>query len=477
VSDLVAGTGGGGVGRTLWHGRFAGGPAEALLAFTVSLPFDRRLAPDDLAGSRAHVRGLRRAGIVTTDEAEAVLDALDAVDDELAAGTFVFEPTDEDIHTAVERRVTELAGAAGAKLHTGRSRNDQVATDLRLFTKRSLASTARRIVDLQETLLHRAEEAGDAYLPGYTHLQRAQPVLLAHHLLAHGWALGRDVDRLLDARRRLDVSPLGAGALAGSSLPLDPSSVAADLGFAGVFENSLDAVSDRDFVAESLFALALVGVHLSRIGEEVVLWSSEEFGFLRLDDAYSTGSSMLPQKKNPDVAELARGKTGRLIGNLTGLLATLKGLPLAYNRDLQEDKEPLFDSFDTVDLALEAVRGLLASSVFVVDAMRAAADSPTAAATDLAEWLVERGVPFREAHAVVGALVRESLQEGVPLGELLEGHGDFGIEALRLLEEGEAVRRRRTPGGAGPEAVGPQLERFRAQLAVARAAVSAASGG
>jgi argininosuccinate lyase len=460
-----------GAGRTLWHGRFAGGPAEALLEFTVSLPFDRRLAPDDLAGSRAHVRGLGRAGILDVGEVEAVLEALESVEQELASGTFAFEPSDEDIHTAVEGRGTELAGPAGAKLHTGRSRNDQVATDLRLFTKRSLASTAGRVLAMQETLLHRAEEAGDAYLPGYTHLQRAQPVLLAHHLLAHGWALGRDVERLLEARRRLDVSPLGAGALAGSSLPLDPLGVAVDLGFATVFENSLDAVSDRDFVADALFALALVGVHLSRIGEEVVLWSSDEFGFLRLDDAYSTGSSMLPQKKNPDVAELARAKTGRLIGNLTGLLATLKGLPLAYNRDLQEDKEPLFDSFDTVDLALEAVRGLLASSTFVVDAMRAAADAPTVAATDLAEWLVERGVPFREAHAVVGALVRESLEEGVPLGELLEGHGDFGIEALRLLEEGEAVRRRRTAGGAGPDAVGPQLERFRAHVAARRDAL------
>ncbi len=457
-----------GSGRTLWHGRFAGGPADELLAFTVSLPFDRRLAADDLEGSRAHVRGLRRVGLLDDAETHAVLGALDTVEEELASGTFAFVASDEDIHTAVERRVTELAGPAGAKLHTGRSRNDQVATDLRLFTKRSLLATAARVVALQETLLARAEDVGDAYLPGYTHLQRAQPVLLAHHLLAHGWALGRDVDRLLDARRRLDVSPLGAGALAGSSLPLDPRSVADDLGFAAVFENSLDAVSDRDFVAEAAFDLALVGVHLSRIGEEVVLWSSEEFGFLRLDDAYSTGSSMLPQKKNPDVAELARGKAGRLIGNLTGLLATLKGLPLAYNRDLQEDKEPLFDSFDTVDLALDAVRGMLASSTFVVDVMQAAADSPTVAATDMAEWLVARGVPFREAHAVVGALVRESLEEGKPLGELLEGHGDFGIEALRLLEEGEAVRRRRTPGGAGPDPVGPQLERFRDHVALTR---------
>ena len=270
--------------------------------------------------------------------------ALDQVERELITGAFAFLPDDEDIHTAVERRVTEIAGDVGAKLHTGRSRNDQIATDLRLYAKRELRQVASEIIALQEVLVTRAKEAGDAYLPGYTHLQRAQPVLLAHHLLAHGWALSRDVDRLLATVDRLDVSPLGAGALAGSSLALDPDGVAEDLGFRARFENSLDAVSDRDFVAEALFDLALLGVHLSRIGEELVVWSTEEFGFAVLDDSFATGSSMLPQKKNPDVAELARGKAGRLIGNLTGLLGTLKGLPLSYNRDLQEDKEPLFDS-------------------------------------------------------------------------------------------------------------------------------------
>ncbi|MGZ4706039.1 MAG: argininosuccinate lyase, partial [Acidimicrobiales bacterium] len=394
---------------TLWHGRFEGGPAEELLAFTVSLPFDRRLAGDDLTGSRAHVRGLVRAGVLTIAEADEVLGALDQVEQELLDGDLAFLPSDEDIHTVVERRVTELAGAAGAKLHTGRSRNDQVATDLRLFTKREIVAVAGRVLVLQQVLLELAEAAGEAYLPGYTHLQRAQPVLLAHHLLAHAWALSRDVDRLLDTHRRLDVSPLGAGALAGSSLALDPEGVAADLGFAAAFENSLDAVSDRDFVAEALFDLTMVGLHLSRIGEEVVLWSTEEFGFLKLADGYSTGSSMLPQKKNPDIAELARGKSGRLIGHLTGLLATLKALPLAYNRDLQEDKEPLFDALDQVTLALAAMSGLLASSTFVTEVMAAAADSPTAAATDLAEYLVDRGMPFRDAHGVVGALVRRSL--------------------------------------------------------------------
>lgn len=453
---------------TLWHGRFEGGPAEELMAFTVSLPFDQRLAVDDIVGSRAHVRGLCRSGILTDVERDDVLAALDAVQSELAAGTFEFEASDEDIHTAVERRVTELAGPAGAKLHTGRSRNDQVATDLRLFTKRELAGIATRIVTLQETLLDRARTAGDAYLPGYTHLQRAQPVLLAHHLLAHGWALARDLDRLGSTIERLDVSPLGAGALAGSSLPLDPAGTAADLGFARVFENSLDAVSDRDFVAESLFDLALIGVHLSRLAEEIILWSTDEFGFLRLDDAYSTGSSMLPQKKNPDIAELTRGKTGRLIGNLTGLLVMLKGLPLAYNRDLQEDKEPLFDSLDTIALALAAMTGLLASSTFNLDAMAAAADAPTSAATDLAEHLVSGGVPFRDAHAIVGALVRRSLDEGIALRELVAASPELGPDALSLLDQGIAVRRRTTPGGAGPAAVAPQLAAFEQLVAAAR---------
>jgi argininosuccinate lyase len=449
---------------TLWHGRFEGGPADELLAFTVSLDFDRRLAADDLTGSRAHVRGLGRAGILTDDEAGVVLAALDRVEDELRSGAFAFEPTDEDIHTAIERRVTALAGAAGAKLHTGRSRNDQVATDLRLWAKRALGEIARRIVTLQRTLLERANDAGVAYLPGYTHLQRAQPVALAHHLLAHGWALARDVDRLLDCRRRLDVSPLGAGALAGSSLPLDPDVTAGDLGFAGRFENSLDAVSDRDFVAEALFGLSLLAVHLSRMGEEVVLWSTDEFGFARLDDAYSTGSSMLPQKKNPDIAELARGKAGRVIGDLTGVLATLKGLPLSYNRDLQEDKEPLFDAVDQMALALTAMTGLYGSLSFQLERMQQAADSPYAAATDLAEMLVERGLPFREAHALVGALVRDSLERHVPLAELVEAHPDLGAEGAALLEPGRPVARRTTPGGAGPDPVAVQIERFARRL-------------
>ena len=450
---------------TLWHGRFEGGPAEALQALNDSLPFDRRMFREDIAGSRAHVRMLSRVGLMSEVDSEAVLAALDAVEAEMADGSFAFAAGDEDIHTAVERRVTELAGDAGARLHTGRSRNDQVATDLRLWTLRELGDLARLVTTFQGTLAARADEAADAYLPGYTHLQRAQPVLLAHHLLAHGWALARDVDRLLDARDRADVSPLGAGALAGSSLPLDPDSVAADLGFAARFENSMDAVGDRDFVAESLFALALLGVHLSRIGEELVLWSSEEFGFVDLDDAFSTGSSMLPQKKNPDVAELARGKAGRLIGHLTGLLATLKGLPMAYNKDLQEDKEPLFDAFDTVRLTLAALDGMVSTLAFRTDRMADAADSPYAAAIDLAEYLVAAGMPFRDAHAVVGALVRAALAGEGSLVDLVSADERLGPEAAALLAPGAPVRRRTTPGGAGPGPVAVQRGRFVNRLA------------
>jgi argininosuccinate lyase len=453
---------------TLWQGRFEEPPAEELWRFTASLPFDRRLGQDDVACSLAHVRGLGRAGVLTGEEVGILVAALKRVEHELADGSLAFVRSDEDIHTAVERRVTEMAGDVGAKLASGRSRNDQVATDLRLFARRELMGVARRAVALQEVLLERARAARDAYLPGYTHLQRAQPVLLAHHLLAHGWALARDVDRLVDTRRRLDVSPLGAGALAGSSLPLQPDSVAADLEFSSRFENSLDAVSDRDFVAESLFDLALLGVHLSRLGEEIVLWSSEEFGFVRLSDGYATGSSMLPHKRNPDVAELARAKSGRLIGHLAGTLAALKGLPLAYNRDLQEDKEPLFDALDQTNTALAALRGLLATAVFDTGRMAAAADRPELVAVDLAEHLVRTGMPFRRAHRLVATLVRDAHDRRVPLPELVAAHPELGADAVELFEPGVAVGRRTTAGGAGPDAVADQQRRFRERLRLDR---------
>jgi argininosuccinate lyase len=451
------------VSSTLWHGRFAGGPSEALQALNDSLPFDQRMFREDIAGSRAHVRMLGDVGLFTEAERDGVLAALDTVEHEIESGSFDFQANDEDIHTAVERRVTELE-PAGAKMHTGRSRNDQVATDLRLWTRSAIDEVLELIERLQRTLLTRAEQAGDAYLPGYTHLQQAQPVALSHHLLAHGWALARDAERLVDARKRTNVSVLGAGALAGSSLPLDPEKSAAYLGFDAVFDNSLDGVADRDFVAEVLFALSLLGVHLSRIGEEWILWASTEFGFVTLDDGFSTGSSMMPQKKNPDIAELARGKAGRLIGHLTGFLTTLKGLPLTYNKDMQEDKEPLFDTVDTVRLTLLALDGMISTTTFNTEAMAAQAASPYAAATDLAEWLVARGMPFRDAHAVVGEKVRRALAGEGALGELVAADPQLGDEAAALLEPGVSVTRRTTRGGGSPAAVADQIERFRARL-------------
>ncbi len=448
---------------TLWHGRFAGGPSEALQALNDSLPFDQRMFREDSAGSRAHVRMLCDVGLFSEAARDGVLAALDTVEHEIESGSFDFQVNDEDIHTAVERRVTEL-DPAGAKMHTGRSRNDQVATDLRLWTRSAIDEVLELIERLQRTLLTHAEQAGDAYLPGYTHLQQAQPVALSHHLLAHGWALARDAERLVDARKRTNVSVLGAGALAGSSLPLDPEKSAAYLGFDAVFDNSLDGVADRDFVAEVLFALSLLGVHLSRIGEEWILWASTEFGFVTLDDGFSTGSSMMPQKKNPDIAELARGKAGRLIGHLTGFLTTLKGLPLTYNKDMQEDKEPLFDAVDTVRLTLLALDGMISTTTFNTEAMAAQAASPFAAATDLAEWLVARGLPFRDAHAVVGEKVRRALAGEGSLRELVAADPQLGAEAAALLEPGVSVTRRTTRGGGSPAAVADQIERFRARL-------------
>jgi argininosuccinate lyase len=450
--------------NTLWHGRFASGPSEALLKYTVSLSYDQRLAKYDIMGSRAHVRGLARVDLLTEADAEAVLIALDEVEAELTSGDFVFVPSDEDIHTAVERRVTEIAGTAGARLHTARSRNDQVATDLRLFVKDHMAMITGLVVDLEQVLYDRSVEAGGAYLPGYTHLQRAQPVLLSHHLLAHFWTFRRDVTRLMAARVAADVSPLGAGALAGSTLPLDPDGTAKDLGFASRFQNSLDVVSDRDYVADALYALTMIGIHLSRIGEEFVLWSSEEFGFVTVDDGYATGSSMMPQKKNPDIAELARGKGGRLIGNLTGLLATLKGLPLSYNRDLQEDKEGLFDAIDQIAAGLVAVTGMIATATFRTAAMAQAADESAAGATDLADFLVRAGMPFRDAHAVVANVVRESIDSGRTLAEVTTDAEHLGADAAALLAPGVGITLRSSPGASGPGPVAVQLEAATAAL-------------
>ncbi len=464
----------------LWQGRFDVPPAEALVEFTESLSYDQRLLPDDVACSKAHVRGLHRAGLIDEGELAALLGGLDSVEMEYRTGVLDVVASDEDVHTAIERRVTELVGPVGGKIHTGRSRNDQVATAFRHHVVGQMAATAELVLGLVDVLADRADrsltggvDGGPVRLPGYTHLQRAQPVLLAHHLMAHAWALLRDVDRLADCRRRTHVSPLGAGALAGSSLPLDPDATAADAGFPARFENSLDATSDRDFVAESLFVCTTIGLHLSRMGEEIVLWTSDEFGFAVLDDTYATGSSMMPQKKNPDVAELARGKAGRLIGDLTGFLATMKSLPLAYNRDLQEDKEPLFDALDTVRLALLAMTGLYATITFRPGPMAAAADSPYAAATDLAELLVTDGVPFRSAHGIVGALVRRSLDEGIPLVDLVAAEPELGERGVALLRPGAGTANRASPGGGGPEPVAAQRGRLAERIAAERARWSA----
>ncbi|MHB8189981.1 MAG: argininosuccinate lyase [Ferrimicrobium sp.] len=458
---------------TLWQQRLSAPPSDELLNFTQSLSFDRRLWRFDLLGSQAHARGLVRAGILSAEEGDRLSGALGEVENEFANGTFVFVTTDEDIHTAVERRVTEIAGELGARLHSGRSRNDQVATDLRLYVKSEVGELARLLLMVVSLFGDVAESVGDAIMPGYTHTQRAQPVPVAHHILAHGWALLRDLERLRESYHRLDVSPLGAGALAGTTLPIDPGEIAAELGFREAFTNSFDAVSERDFVVEVLFDVALLGVHLSRLSEEIVMWTTEEFGFVRLDDAYSTGSSMLPQKKNPDIAELARGKTGRFVGNLVSLLVTLKGLPLTYNRDLQEDKEPLFDSLDQMRLELIAVAGMVSTMTFDYGRMRQAAGSEYLQAIDIAEYLVTAGMPFRRAHGIAAGLVRDSLERRVSLTELVTAHPQLGEEAVSLLEADAAIRRRGAHGAASIASVGEQIGEYRSIIAELESTIAA----
>jgi argininosuccinate lyase len=455
---------------TLWSGRFATPMAPSLWELSESYSFDHVLYAHDIRGSKAHVRGLEAAGLLTNDECLVLLLTLDEIAQEFANGNFARDETDEDIHMAIERRAIELAGATGAKIHTGRSRNDQVATTLRLFCRDAVTDVARAILTLVETLVEVGARQPDAYLPGYTHLQRAQPVLLTHQLNAHGWSLLRDVERLMDARDRLNVSPLGAGALAGTSLALQPSVTAELLGFREPFANSLDAVSDRDFVAETLFDVAMAGIHLSRMGEELVLWTSSEFNFATLGDDFTTGSSMLPHKKNSDVAELARAKSGRLVGNLTGLLVTLKGLPLSYNRDLQEDKEPLFDSIRQVLRILGALEGAYRSMTFHEDVASHAADDQALVAVDIAERLVERGVPFRQAHERVGRLVGDAQREGLSLLEAVTRSEEFS-DFVDLFAPGAALAARRSPGGAGPGARAGQSERLASALRGARARV------
>lgn len=447
---------------------------ESLWALSESYSFDAALYAHDIAGSIAHVRGLQAAGLLSEEEATTLVATLEMIRAEFEQGRFERLGSDEDVHMAIERRATELAGPLGARMHTARSRNDQVATTLRLFTRDALREIAHATLGLVDQLVAVGDRYASAVLPGYTHLQRAQPVLLSHHVQAHAFALLRDVDRLADARERANVSPLGAGALAGTSLPIRPAYTAELLGFRESFANSMDAVADRDFVAEALFDVALLGVHLSRLGEELVLWTSSEFGFATLGDAFTTGSSMLPQKKNSDVAELARGKAGRFVGNLTSLLVTLKGLPLSYNRDLQEDKEPLFDSVRQILLVLNALSGAYSSLVVNEVVSAHAADDDLLVAIDVAEALVAQGEPFRVAHERVGRLVGQAVAEGTSLREVV-GASEEVAHLTHLFEPGASLRQRRSPGASGPEAAPEQrrrLDEARAHLGARFAVVS-----
>ena len=452
-------------GLPLWHGRFNVSSADVLRNLNSSIGFDLRLYREDITASKAHAKMLETIGIYNEVELNEVLKGLEEVMAEIESGSIVILPDDEDVHTLVERRLTEIT-PAGAKLHTGRSRNDQVVTDLRLWTKRVCSEIVNELISFQETLVAKAKSVEGLMMPAYTHLQQAQPVPVAHHLLAHGWAISRDIQRLIESRNRTDVSPLGAGALAGSSLPLDSHSVADELKFSTLFANSLDAVSDRDFVVDVLSAISLLGVHLSRLGEEVILWSSAEFNFIELDDAYATGSSMMPQKKNPDIAELARAKSGRLIGNLTSLLVSLKGIPLAYNKDLQEDKESLFDSVDTILSLLPAVDGMLETMIFNAERLNDLATSPYMVTTDIAEWLVLKGIPFRQAHALVAGLVQEALSTGESLKELVVGHELLGAEAAKLFESDVIANIKSTHGSGSVKQLEDQLSLFEENIAM-----------
>lgn len=458
----------------LWGGRFADQGGRAAEGFTASLTFDQRLWPEDLKGSRAHVRMLGRQGIIGLDEAEQILKGLDQIEQELRSGDFVFDVAHEDIHMAIEARLHELVGPVAGKLHTARSRNDQVALDEHLYLQRAAHDVGVQLTALQEVLLEQAQKHQHTLCPGYTHTQRAQPMLLGHHLLAFFFMLDRDQDRLQTMAQWARRSPLGAAALAGTSHPIDPISVAVELGLDKVYENSLDAVSDRDDLLNMLFALAMIGQHLSRMAEELVLWSSSEFGFVELSDRFARGSSIMPQKKNPDPAELIRGKTGRLIGALVALLTVVKGLPLGYNSDLQEDKEQLFDAVDTVLGSLETMTGIWREIQVHKDRLAEAAGG-FATATDLADALAQRGIPFREAHRRVGSLVGKLSQEGrefTDMGpsEWSEAFPELGAEAAALADPWTCVAARRSPGGTAPEALDGALQAASARLKAQQAA-------
>jgi argininosuccinate lyase len=483
VPDESLPTTGGEPGRTgegrLWGGRFAGGPSPELEALSRSTHFDWRLVPYDLAGSIAHANALHRAGLLTDEGHGSLLDGLAALRDEYDAGSLQPNPSDEDVHGALERLLIERVGPeVGGRLRAGRSRNDQVATLFKAYLRDQARAVATALLDLVDALAGQARDHLDVAMPGRTHLQHAQPVLLSHHLLAHAWPLLRDVDRLRDWDARVAAdSPYGSGALAGSSLGLDPRAVAHELGFTESSANSIDGTASRDFVAEFAFVAAMAGVDLSRIAEEVVIWTTAEFGFARLDDGYSTGSSIMPQKKNPDIAELTRGKSGRLIGNLTGLLATLKGLPLAYNRDLQEDKEPVFDSVDTLLVVLPAVTGMVATLTFDTARLAELAPRGFSLATDVAEWLVREGLPFREAHEVAGAAVRRCEELGCDLPDLSDEQlGEVSASLTpgvrEVLTVAGSVGSRDGRGGTAPARVREQLAELHARIESARAGLA-----
>ncbi len=448
---------------SLWGGRFTGGPAQALDALSVSTHFDWRLARADLAGSRAHARELERVGLLTAEECQRMIAALDSLDADVQSGAFTPAPSDEDVHTALERGLLERAGAElGGKLRAGRSRNDQIATLIRIYLRAQRARLTNLVLDLVDALITQAANAGEAIMPGRTHMQHAQPVLVAHHLLAHVWPLLRDLERFADWDRRAARSPYGAGALAGNTLGMDPRRIAHQLGFDAPCENSIDATSARDVVAEFAFIAAMIGVNLSRLSEEIIIWNTVEFGYVTLDDSYSTGSSIMPQKKNPDIAELARGKAGRMLGDLHALLAVLKGLPLAYDRDLQEDKEPVFDQIDTLEVLLPAMTGMVATMTLHTDRMEELAPRGFSLATDIAEWLVKHQMPFRVAHEVAGKCVALADSTGRELWDLTDE--EFASidplltpEVRSVLSAAGSVRARAGVGGTAPERVAEQL--------------------
>jgi argininosuccinate lyase len=450
----------------MWKGRFSQATADLVQEYGESISYDWRLYPHDIAGSIAHARAQLNAGLLTQEEFSEIESGLREIEKDIAEGNFEFSIEREDIHMNIEAALTEKIGPAGAKLHTARSRNDQVATDTRLYCRAAIDELNQLLIGLQSALLNRAEKYAGTVLPGYTHLQRGQPVTAGHHLLAYVEMIERDKDRLDDARARLNVSPLGSGALAGSTINLDREAIACELGFDGVTQNSMDAISDRDYIAELLFAFSLVGAHLSRLSEDLILWASSEFGFVILSDAHTTGSSLMPQKKNPDVCELTRGKTGRLYGNLVSILTAIKGLPLTYNRDLQEDKQPLFDSIDTLTLALKVNTEMIVAMEINEEACRQAASDPLLLATDLADWLVKQGVPFRSAHELVGKAVAASVTSGTPLDQLDLSTVDptFTAEASTVFNLKTALASRSNPGAPSVENVQAQIARWQGIL-------------